>query len=79
MDREDWLPGMPSSPAQIPELRYQVLGGRVYTKTRWADGSTARGEVELVVLDRLRGEPTTREGWYGAAGNYLGSDPAWES
>jgi hypothetical protein len=77
MEKENWLPGMPADPDKIPQLRYQVIGGRVYSLQKWRDGSSARGEIGLDVLERLRGKPVTREGWYDALGEWIGADPNW--
>ncbi len=77
MDKEDWLPGMPEDLDSIPELRYQVIGGRVYSIKRWRDGSSARGETDLDTLAALAGKAITREGWYDALGAYVGDDPKW--
>ncbi|XAQ48598.1 hypothetical protein [Xanthomonas phage vB_XeuM-YB23] len=70
----DFAPGVPEDPDAAPELFYQVLLGRVYTLTRWRDGSTGRGEVQLADLEALAGGPITREGWYDALGKYLGAE-----
>ncbi|CAA2409784.1 hypothetical protein JTY56_gp12 [Xanthomonas phage Bosa] len=69
-----FAPGVPEDPDAIPELFYQVLLGRVYTLTRWKDGSTARGEVQLADLEAVAGGTITREGWYDALGTYLGAE-----
>ncbi|UIS24787.1 hypothetical protein AXL1_17 [Stenotrophomonas phage vB_SmaS-AXL_1] len=69
-----FAPGVPEDPDAIPELFYQVLLGRVYTLTRWKDGSTARGEVQLADLEAVAGGAITREGWYDALGAYLGAE-----
>lgn len=73
-DKTSFAPGVPDDPDAVPELLYQVLLGRVYTLTRWKDGSAARGEVQLADLEALVGGPVPREGWYDAAGAYLGAD-----
>lgn len=70
----DFAPGVPEDPDAAPDLFYQVLLGRVYTLTRWRDGSTGRGEVQLADLEALAGGPITREGWYDALGKYLGAE-----
>ncbi|UGL62850.1 hypothetical protein [Xanthomonas phage MET13-T1] len=70
----DFAPGVPEDPDATPELFYQVLLGRVYTLTRWRDGSTGRGEVQRADLEALAGGPITREGWYDALGKYLGAE-----
>ncbi|UGL62726.1 hypothetical protein [Xanthomonas phage FMYAK-P1] len=70
----DFAPGVPEDPDAVPELFYQVLLGRVYTLTRWKDGSTGRGEVQLADLEALAGGPITREGWYDALGKYQGTE-----
>lgn len=76
-DKTGFAPGMPEDAADIPTMRYQVLHGRVFTLTRWRDGSTARGETELAVLQKLVDGPI-REGWYNAVGDYLGDNPGLE-
>ena len=69
-----FAPGVPDDPDAIPERLYQVLLGRVYTLTRWKDGSTARGEVALADLEAVAGGAITKEGWYNALGKYQGSE-----
>lgn len=64
--------GLPVNLDELPKTYYQALLGNVYTLTRWPDGSTARGEVPLGVLEALVGEGV-REGWYSASGAYLGT------
>lgn len=71
-DKTSFAPGVPDDPDAVPELLYQVLLGRVFTLTRWRDGSTARGEVELADLESVAGSAVAREGWYDALGAYLG-------
>ncbi len=66
--------GMPSDPNAIPEVRYQVLGEKVFLLQHWKDGSTLRGEIELQTLADLAGG-APQEGWYDATGRYLGSSP----
>lgn len=73
-DKTSFAPGVPDDPDAVPELLYQALLGRVYTLTRWKDGSTARGEVALADLEAVAGGSITREGWYDALGKYLGSE-----
>ena len=69
-EKTDFAPGvLLEAPASV--LRYQALLGNVYTLETWEDGSTARGEVPLAHLEALSGAPV-REGWYDAAGKYLG-------
>lgn len=72
--KTDFAPGVPDDQDAIPELFYQVLLGRVYTLTRWKDGSTARGEVTLQELEQLADAAITKEGWYDALVKYLGSE-----
>lgn len=60
-----------------PEMRYQLLGGRVFTLQLFPSGGVARGEIEPDALDF----PTDEDGWYDADGNFLGDDPnlpEWE-
>lgn len=73
-DKTSFAPGVPDDPDAVPELLYQVLLGRVYTLTRWKDGSTVRGEVALADLEGVAGGPVTREGWYDALGKYIGAE-----
>lgn len=47
--------GMPSDPDAIPEVRYQVLGDKVFSLQHWKDDSTLRGEIELQTLADLAG------------------------
>lgn len=58
---------------QVPELRFQVLNGNVYTLQVWPDGETARGQLTLAELESQLGESVTKEGWYDHTGKYLGS------
>lgn len=69
-----FAPGVPDDPDAIPELLYQVLLGRVFTLTRWRDGSTARGELPLAEFEKLTGSTVAKEGWYDALGQYIGSE-----
>lgn len=73
-DKVSFAPGVSDDPDAVPELLYQVLLGRVYTLTRWRDGSTARGEVPLADLEGVAGKPVTKEGWYDALGSYVGPE-----
>lgn len=59
----------------VPDLRFQVLHGRVYTLQVWADGSTARGEMTLDELEAHLGREIKQEGWYDHEGTYLADDP----
>lgn len=69
--KTDFPPGMPTDLSQLPTLHYQVLADRVYTLLRWPNESVARGEVPLGQLqDLVNG--AVEEGWYDAAGEYLG-------
>lgn len=70
--KTDFLVGMPEDLDNLPRTYYQALLGNVYTLTRWPDGSTARGEVPLGVLEALIGEGV-REGWYDVVGTFLGA------
>lgn len=71
-DKTSFAPGVSDDPDAIPELVYQVLLGRVFSLTRWKDGSTVRGEVALADLEAVTGSAITREGWYDALGTYIG-------
>lgn len=73
--KTSFAPGVPENKDAIPELLYQVLDGRVFTLTRWKDGSTARGEVPLSDLTAVAGKAISHDGWYDALGKYMGSDP----
>lgn len=73
-DKTSFAPGVPDDQDAVPELLYQVLLGRVFTLTRWRDGSTARGEVPLTDLEAVAGSTVTREGWYDALGKYVGPE-----
>ncbi len=70
--KTDFLVGVPDDPAEAPMTYYQALQGNVYTLTMWRDGSTARGEVPLSVLEALIGKGV-KEGWYNATGAFLGT------
>lgn len=67
--------GMPTDPAAIPEVRYQVLGEKVFLLQHWKDGSTVRGEIEMQTLANLMGGVMPQEGWYDVLGTYLGPEP----
>lgn len=73
-DKTSFAPGVPDDLGAVPELLYQVLLGRVFTLTRWRDGSTARGEVQLADLEAVAGSAVAREGWYDALGKYIGPE-----
>ncbi|URA07126.1 hypothetical protein P9A48_gp18 [Xanthomonas phage Mallos] len=73
-DKTSFAPGVSDDPDAIPELHYQVLLGRVYTLTRWKDGSTVRGEVTLQDLEAVAGSAVTKEGWYDALGAFVGAE-----
>jgi hypothetical protein len=72
---DQFIPGMPDDPAELPELLFQVMLGKVYSINRWPDESTARGELTLAELEERFGEPVVKEGWYSATGEYLGAQP----
>lgn len=74
-DRMDFAPGVPTDPSAIPQLRYQLLNGQVFTLTVWPSGSTARGSVPVGELQDRVGSSELEEGWYDALGEYLGDDP----
>ncbi len=73
-DKMSFAPGVPDDLDSIPERLYQALLGRVYTLTRWKDGSTARGEIPLADLESVAGKPIVKEGWYDALGKYIGAE-----
>jgi hypothetical protein len=60
-----------------PEMRYQLLEGRVFTLQLFPGGDVAKGELAPADLDfELQGE-----GWYDGFGAFLGDDPQfpeWE-
>lgn len=64
---------------EIPETRFQVLHGRVYTLQRWGSGSSARGETTLDELERVLGFKVTKDGWYDHEGRYLANDPGLDA
>ncbi len=70
---DQFIPGMPDDPSQLPELFFQVILGKVFTLTRWPNESTARGEMTLEELEERFGEKVLKEGWYSASGAFLGS------
>jgi hypothetical protein len=78
LEKTGYAIGVPEDPDAIPEVRYQLLQGRVYTLKTWRDGSTIRGEIDLDTLAVVVGS-TPQEGWYDALGNYLGDDPGLRS
>jgi hypothetical protein len=60
-----------------PEMRYQLLGGRVFTLQLFPSGDIARGELAPADLDF----PAPQEGWYDGFGAFLGDEPnlpTWE-
>lgn len=60
-----------------PEMRYQLLQGRVHTLQLFPSGAIARGEVAPADLPF----PIETEGWYNGDGLFLGDDPSlptWE-
>ncbi len=46
-DKTSFAPGVPDDPDAVPELLYQVLLGKVFTLTRWRDGSTHGARLHL--------------------------------
>ena len=59
-----------SQPA--PEMRYQLLQGRVHTVQYFPDGAIARGEVEPGALPFS----VVDDGWYDWDGTFLGDNPS---
>lgn len=60
-----------------PEMRYQLLQGRLHTLQLFPSGAIARGEIEPASA----GFQVDQEGWYDGDGKFLGDDPelpAWE-
>lgn len=55
-----------------PEMRYQLLQGRMHTLQLFPGGAIARGEIDPT----LAGFPLEGEGWYDGDGKFLGDDPA---
>lgn len=72
-EKTDFVPGM-GPDTLIPELRFQVLHGRVYSLQVWPNGSTARGTMTLDELEKQIGKPVVKEGWYDHEGEYLGTE-----
>jgi hypothetical protein len=61
-----------------PEMRYQLLNGRMHTLQFFPSGAIARGEVDPAAVDF---PVDMGEGWYDGDGQFLGDDPAfpeWE-
>lgn len=75
-EKTDFVPGIVFGETLIPELRYQILQGRVFTLQVWPNGSTARGQMTLDDLEKQLGQPVTKEGWYDHTGKYLGTEDA---
>lgn len=72
-EKTDFLPGLDlDQPA--PQLRYQLLEGRVFTLQRFPSGATARGEIELGQLAAQIGREPREDGWYAPDGSFLGDD-----
>lgn len=77
VEKTNWpigfVPGQP-----IPEMRYQLLQGRMHTLQLFPSGAIARGEIDPA----LAGFPLDGgEGWYDGDGKFLGDDPSlpdWE-
>jgi hypothetical protein len=77
-DKTDFAPGL-ADDTVIPQTRYQVLNGIVYSRTSWMDGSVARGIMTLDELEKQIGKPIVKEGWYDPTGKYYGLyDPELE-
>lgn len=61
-----------------PEMRYQLLEGRVYTIQLFPNGEIAKGEIAI----KDAGFPMDKgEGWYDWDGTFYGNDPSfpkWE-
>lgn len=74
-ERMDFAPGVPTDPSAVPELRYQLLMGQVFTLNVWPSGSTVRGIATLQELRDRTGMADPDEGWYSALGEFLGDDP----
>ena len=55
-----------------PEMRYQLLEGRMHTLQLFPSGAIARGEVDPASVGFPVG---TGEGWYDGDGRFLGDDP----
>lgn len=57
-----------------PEMRYQLLQGRLHTLQRFPSGAVARGEIDSADA----GFPLQAgDGWYDGNGRFLGDDPAF--
>ena len=77
-EKTNFVPGLvfdEDGKADIPDLRFQVLGGKVFSIQTWRDGSTGRGEMSLEDLGKKLGKNITKEGWYDFDGTYLGLAP----
>lgn len=66
---------LPVDESTLPDTKYFVVGGKVFSSKRWKDGSIARGEITLQQLEGLAGSPISKEGFYDFDGTYLG--PTW--
>lgn len=54
-----------------PQMRYQLLQGRMHTLQLMPSGGIVRGEIDPA----LAGFPLQGEGWYDRDGTFLGDDP----
>lgn len=75
-DKTDFLIGADLS-APPPEMRYQLLAGRVYTLQRFPSGSVARGEISLPEFEAFTGKELGADGWYDPWGEFLGDEPGF--
>lgn len=55
-----------------PEMRYQLLQGRMHTLQLFPSGAIARGEIDPIFAGF---QPAGGEGWYLHDGTFLGDDP----
>lgn len=57
-----------------PQMRYQLMGGKMYTLQLSPSGAITRGEIDPAHAGfQLQGE-----GWYNGQGEFLGDDPSIE-
>lgn len=75
-EKTNFLPGVYEGQAP-PELRYQLLQGKVFTLQLFADGAVARGEIEPRQMESLIGAAAQEDGWYHPDGTYLGDEPGF--
>jgi hypothetical protein len=73
-EKTNFLPGIDLDQPG-PELRYQLLQGKVFTLQLFPSGAVARGEIAPKELAALIQTDPTEDGWYHPDGRFLGDEP----